>query len=106
MGFVQPGCTIEILTVAARDLRLAVQVRPTLLIDEADFGGDRTSRHRALRIEGPIEGRRLVTFDELEAESKPCANCGLYSHHQQCPRCNMPRKAEPLNPTPEPTSGE
>jgi hypothetical protein len=41
------------------------------------------------------EGRRLLTFDELETESTRCPSCGLYSHHEQCPRCKMQRQAEP-----------
>lgn len=51
------------------------------------------------------EDRRLLTLDELLQESMPCTNCGQFSHHQQCPRCGMARKAEPRKPPGEPTSG-
>jgi hypothetical protein len=51
------------------------------------------------------EGERLLTFEELAKESMPCTSCGLNTHHQKCPRCNTPRKAELRNPPGEPTSG-
>jgi hypothetical protein len=46
------------------------------------------------------EGGRLMTFEEVAQESKPCTSCGLYSHHQICPGCNTPRKTELPDPGP------
>jgi hypothetical protein len=51
------------------------------------------------------EGERLLTFEEVAEEYKPCTSCGFHHHRQQCPRCNTPRKAEMRNPSGEPTSG-
>jgi hypothetical protein len=51
------------------------------------------------------EGERLLTFEEVAQESKPCTSCGYNSHHQKCPCCNTPRKAELRNPPGEATSG-
>jgi hypothetical protein len=51
------------------------------------------------------EGERLRTFEEAAAEYKPCTGCGFDHHHQKCPRCSTPRKAEMRNPSGEPTSG-
>jgi hypothetical protein len=51
------------------------------------------------------EGRRLLTLDEVIQESMPCTNCGLQSHHQQCPGCGMPRKAALRNSPGDSPSG-
>lgn len=51
------------------------------------------------------EGQKLLTLEEAAAEYKPCTGCGFDHHHQKCPRCSTPRKAEMRNPSGEPTSG-
>ena len=59
----------------------------------SELAGDPCSLCSEFGLMMDHDGRRLLTFDELQHESTPCTGCGLQSHHAVCSQCGTPRKA-------------